>query len=511
MNGRLSALLMTEGTYPYAGGGVSTWCDVLCRGLSTVDFYVIAVTGSPVATLKYRLPANVRFVRQIPLWGSEEPSEYVRPDGSFAEVYLSRNETTDEIVREQFIPLFGAFLNQVLEQPEGQAPGDPHLVQEIYRYFQQYEYKSTLQNRATWQTFCSEVLRSWGNEDVPESEQPSLFDLTTSMRWLYNFLMPLNAEIPRTDIAHSTLAGISNLPVIVSKMEYGTPVIVTDHGVSIRERYIAVSAERLSPFAKRFLLRISSYASRLLYSVADQVSPVCNYNLRWETRFGADPGHIRTIYNGVDPGVFVPKEKPEKTRNRPTVVAAARVFPLKDIETMIRSCAFVRERIRDVHYIVYGPLDVDPPYTQRCMDLLHGLQLESNFEFAGFHSKPHELYHEGDISILSSISEGFPYTVIESMACGRPVVATDVGGVREALEGFGVIVRPRDARGLADGVIELLMNDELRQRLGSSARERVLLRFRTSIAVDAYLKSYAGLTVALPPKEEVELNPSAFA
>jgi glycosyltransferase involved in cell wall biosynthesis len=480
---------MTEGTYPYAGGGVSTWCDVLCRGLSEIDFFVIAVTGTPIATLKYQLPPNVRSVRQVPLWGSEEPSEYVRPDTPFADIYLSRNETTEDVVREHFIPLFERFLEQMLRRDVTEA-ADPHVVHEMYRYFKQYEYKSTLQAHPTWQTFCSAIIRRWSDEQSSEDEQPSLYDLTTTMRWLYNFLMPLNAEIPRTDIAHSTLAGISNLPIVVAKMEYGTPVIVTDHGIYIRERYIAISSERLTPFAKRFLLRLSSYASRLLYTIADQVSPVCNYNMRWESRFGAEPGRIKTIYNGVDPGVFIPKEKPEKTRNRPTVVAAARVFPLKDIETMIRSCAFVREKIPDVHYIVYGPMDIDPPYTERCLNLIREFQLEANFEFAGFHSKPHELYHEGDISILSSISEGFPYTVIESMACGRPVVATDVGGVREALEGLGIIAKPKDARGLADGVVELLLNDELRQRLGSSARERVLLRFRTSISVEAYLRSY---------------------
>ncbi len=480
---------MTEGTYPYAGGGVSTWCDVLCRGLSEIDFHIIAVTGTPIATLKYKLPSNVRLVCQVPLWGSEEPTEYVRPDTAFADIYLSRNETTEDVVSEHFIPLFERFLEQMLRQNTQEA-ADPHVVHEMYRYFKRYEYKSTLQAYPTWRTFCSVIIRRWTDEQMPEHEQPSLYDLTTTMRWLYNFLMPLNVEIPRTDIAHSTLAGISNLPIVVSKMEYGTPVIVTDHGVYIRERYIAISSERLTPFAKRFLLRLSAYASRLLYTIADQVSPVCDYNMRWETRFGADPVRIRTIYNGVDPGVFIPKEKPEKTWNRPTVVAAARVFPLKDIETMIRSCAFVREKIPDVHYIVYGPTDVDLPYTERCLSLIREFQLGGNFEFAGFHSKPHELYHEGDISILSSISEGFPYTVIESMACGRPVVATDVGGVREALEGFGIIVKPRDARGLADGVVELLLNDELRQRLGSSARERVLLRFRTSISVDAYLKSY---------------------
>lgn len=502
-DGRLSVLLMTEGTYPYAGGGVSTWCDVLCRGLSEIDFYVIAVTGAPIATLKYQTPPNVRYIRQVPLWGSEEPCEHVRPETPFADVYLSRKETTAEVVRARFVPLFETFLQQVLRQ-ESQSALSPRVVHEMYRYFKRYEYKSTLQSRLTWQAFCSAIVRTCASEQISELEQPSLFDLTTTMRWLYNFLMPLNVEIPRTDVAHSTLAGISNLPIVVAKMEYGTPVIVTDHGIYIRERYLAVSSEHMSPFAKKFLLRLSSYASRLLYTIADQVSPVCNHNLRWETRFGADPGRIRTIYNGVDPGVFVPKEKPEKTRNRPTVVAATRVFPLKDIETMIRSCALVRDKIPDVRYAVYGPLDIDPPYTKRCMDLVRELRLESNFEFAGFHSKPHEVYHEGDISILSSISEGFPYTVIESMACGRPVVATDVGGVREALEGFGILVKPRDAQGLADGVIELLLNDELRQQLGSSARERVLLRFRTSMSVNGYLKSYTSLGAS--SRQRVGLN-----
>jgi glycosyltransferase involved in cell wall biosynthesis len=124
------------------------------------------------------------------------------------------------------------------------------------------------------------------------------------------------------------------------------------------------------------------------------------------------------------------------------------------------------------------------------------LQLQDNFTFAGFHSKPHELYHEGDISILSSISEGFPYTVLESMACGRPVVATDVGGVREALEGCGIIARPRDAQGLGEGVVELLQNDELRERLGTMGREQVLLRFRNSQTMNMYLRSYKSLSQA---------------
>lgn len=79
------------------------------------------------------------------------------------------------------------------------------------------------------------------------------------------------------------------------------------------------------------------------------------------------------------------------------------------------------------------------------------------------------------------------------MSCARPVVATDVGGIRDALEGCGILCKPRDPRDIANGVIKLLNDDELRLELGSKARERVLLTFRTEKSVDAYYDSYVKL------------------
>ncbi|RLC74447.1 MAG: hypothetical protein DRI61_16600, partial [Chloroflexi bacterium] len=103
--------------------------------------------------------------------------------------------------------------------------------------------------------------------------------------------------------------------------------------------------------------------------------------------------------------------------------------------------------------------------------------------------------------VLSSLSEGFPYTVLESMSCGRPVVATDVGGVREALEGFGVLVPPRDPQALADGIVQLLEDDELRHRLGRLAREEVLAKFRLSGFIEAYRKLYQELVESARAEE----------
>jgi len=312
---------------------------------------------------------------------------------------------------------------------------------------------------------------------------------------MHHYLMPLNAPVPDTDLVHTTIAGFGGLAGVIAKHEHGTPFLVTDHGVAIRERYIAVSAAEFSVFGKQFLTHFAGLVARLNYTYADVVSPVTNFNRRWELPYGAAPERIETIVNGVDPDVFVPRPKPPEI-TRPTVVAAARVFPLKDIETMIRSALIVRETIPDVLFILYGDLDADPPYAERCRALIVELGLEATFEMRGHHSNPAQLYAEGDVIALSSISEAFPYTVLEAMACGRPVVGTDVGGVREALEGFGIVVAPRNPPAFAEAVVELLHDPETCAELGRRAREEVLARYRIDRSVDAYRGVYDRLVAA---------------
>ena len=91
---------------------------------------------------------------------------------------------------------------------------------------------------------------------------------------------------------------------------------------------------------------------------------------------------------------------------------------------------------------------------------------------------------------LTSVSEGFPYTVIESMAMGRPPVATRVGGVPEAVGDAGLIVRPRDSMGVASALIRLLEDAPLRVRLGQAARARVMELFTLEGCLDAYRRAY---------------------
>jgi glycosyltransferase involved in cell wall biosynthesis len=506
---RLTVLMSTFGTYPYVGGGVSTWCDILCKEAPDVDYEIVAITGHPNVAFRYDVPPNVKRVILVPLWGTEEPAEYILSEVPFSQIYLRKEETTDKIVEEEFLPIFSGFLKGL--QGEIETGQLALAIANMNRYFRRYDYNQTWRSRAVWETYKEIMLAPY--EEAPdkflEEQKPSLHDLTVTMQWMYNLFQIINVIPPKTDVGHSTISASSTLVNLMAKVEHGTPLLLTEHGVFVRESYINISAnEELSFFRKQFLIMFSNAVSRLSFAFSDQVSPVCDFNRRWEYRYGVPHERMRTIYNGVNPDVFVPRPKPPKTQRLPTVVAAARVFPLKDILTMIRSAAIVRETIPEARFVVYGSLTADPPYVEKCRALIAELELEETFEFGGFHDNPPDIFNEGDISILTSISEGFPYTVLESMSCGRPVVATDVGGVREALEGFGVVAQPKNPQAIAEGVVKLLQDDELRQSLGRKAREEVLAKYRTSATIDAYRKSYEKLASLphTPMDDEAILN-----
>lgn len=482
-------LFETEGSYPYAGGGIATWADILCSELKDeVDFIILALTGDPYVEQKYSLPSNIKSVIKVPLWGIKEPVHHFDQGTPFSRQVIRKTKTDRRVIREIFLPMFRDFI-QFLFDPFQSVQQSGELIYGFWKYYRHYDYKETLSSSLLWEEF-KKLLRQKQHDDSLPKEQAHLLDVTFGKRWLYHFMMPLTVPVPKTSVTHSTLAGFPAISSIAAKFEYGTPMVLTDHGVFIRERLINVSQADLSFFSKRLLVNLATFITRAVYHFADLVAPVTSINSKWEKRFEADAENIRPIYNGIDTDRFAPQPKPEHTQGIPTVVAAAHVFPLKDIETMIRSCDLVRREIPDVQYLLYGSLDVDESYTKKCRQLVTKLGLEDHFIFGGYHSKPSKLFNEGDISILSSISEGFPYTVIESMSCGRPVVSTDVGGVSEAVEGCGILCKPRDANELAEGVIQLLSDDQLLRMMSREARKKVLQNYTIPKSVNSYLEVY---------------------
>jgi len=152
----------------------------------------------------------------------------------------------------------------------------------------------------------------------------------------------------------------------------------------------------------------------------------------------------------------------------------------------------VRETHGNVRFTVHGSV-ADTEYYERCLQLRRELKLDQIVTMGTALTDVAGGYADADVVLLTSISEAFPYSVIEAMSCERAVVASDVGGVHEALEDCGILVKPRDVDGFAASVTQLLDDRALRIRLGRRARQRVLEEFRLDHCVASYLDLYQTL------------------
>ncbi|WP_031427253.1 GT4 family glycosyltransferase PelF [Flavimarina sp. Hel_I_48] len=483
-----SILLILEGTYPFNGGGVSTWAHILCNRVSCVDYKLYSINSDFEDKPRYELSKNISEVLQVPLWTPDEPYDYRSYGEEYYKTVGKKEWTTGAVVKRKFVPIFKDLL-KIIYSDEPNMPELDAIFKKLWLYFEHYDYKETIRNEFVWITYRDTVSKLIVGERNPDA---SLIDLTIGLRWIYRFLIPLAiVNVPKVDIAHLTLSGFVIIPALIANYKYGTKIMLTEHGVFIRERLLAINNSEYPFFLKNLLIKFSEAMARLVYYKSEKIISVNNFNRKWEIMYGADPRKIQVVYNGIDTDLFKPKAKPDHLSAIPTVVAAARIFDLKDIVTMIQSCAVVIKEIPNVQYLIYGDDQAVPEYTEECLILIKELDLERNFKFMGPRPDPHNIFPEGDISILTSISEGFPYTVLESMSCGVPVIATDVGGVSEALgEGCGFACKPKDPEEIGARVIEVLKNVDLRERMSKNARRRVLENFTIDTFINQYEEVY---------------------
>ncbi len=483
MADRLKVVLTTEGTYPYYRGGVSTWADILIKRLDDIDFRILAIMMHPYITINFKLPPNVSELINVPLWGTEEPTEYVS-GLHFSDIFERKLKTHGDIV-EKVTSIIRNITRAIYHKnPDLSAIGND-LVH-LYDIFQEYDYRTVFRSKYMWDVFYETTL------DFYESsgEKPSLYEVVESLRWLYRFFISLLSPIREADIYHSSAAAFCGLPCVIAKIKRGAKFLLTEHGIYMREQYLFASREKMPIKTKEFFCGLISLVSKLNYFFSDQVSPVCAHNKRWEIKLGTTEEKIKVIYNGVDTEVF---RKINVLRDdRPTVVMVARIDHLKDIETYIRTCSRVKEKMPDVLFKLYGPV-VERDYYERCKNLVAELNLSGNFTFEGLSFTPEIANNEGDVIVLTSISEAFPFAVLEGMSCEKVVISSDVGGTKEVLEGNGFTIKPKDYEAFADKVIHVLQHPSEAAEIGIEARQRVLNGFRIDDMVRNYRETYHSL------------------
>jgi glycosyltransferase involved in cell wall biosynthesis len=199
-------------------------------------------------------------------------------------------------------------------------------------------------------------------------------------------------------------------------------------------------------------------------------------------QFGVAQNRIAQIDNAIDTAEFarsrtIPEAK-ESLRWPPTrllIGAVGRLAPEKGFDLLIRAAAKLIADGRDIGLAIAG----DGPEHANLERLIHELGIADRVRLLGFVSDPIAFYEAMDLYALSSLREGLPNVLLEAMALGVPVVATDVAGVPRLISdgSNGLLSPPGDLGGLIDAITRLIDDSQLRHRLAVVARDTVVSRF----------------------------------
>lgn len=448
--------LVTESTYPCARGGVAVWCDQLIRNLPEIDFSLIAISATTREPILWQLPPNVVEFRRHAAWDRVGARRHRRQP-----------------------PLPDALLDllAVLTDPhDGDGPGS--LARQAHQFEVSFDHVidlalgGDLEQFLTFDAFLGPVEEALASSSHIEGRyERSLADTLAIATALPHLLGPLEVDVGPVDIVHASANGLPALVALAEERRRGTPVVMAEHGLYLRERYLGADVELRRPVVKDVLLRFYRLSTALAYQRCDRLTPASAFNGRWERALGADAAAVSTLHNGVDPAAF--RRRTAEVRS-PDVVWLGRIDPVKDLHTLIRAADVVRRRIPAVRFRLFGeePADVTG-YLDSCRALTRELDLDNVVRFEGGIGHPVSAFHRGQLSALSSITEGFPYSVLESMSCCVPVVGTEVGGVPEAIADTGLVVPPRNPSAMGAAITRLLTDDLERHRMGEAARARV--------------------------------------
>ena len=305
----------------------------------------------------------------------------------------------------------------------------------------------------------------------------------------------LGQEVPQADVYHAISTGYSGILALLGQYRYDRPILLTEHGIYTREREEEIIRSNwVLPSMKDHWIKFFYMLSDIIYSRAQIISSLFTKARLTQIEIGCDPDRCRVVENGIDFQRFssVPAKIPD---GRVDIGAVVRLAPIKDIKTMLYAFYELSNRLDNVRLHIMGGVD-DEEYAQECYDLVKQMQLD-NVIFTG--RVDIVTYMENlDFTILTSISEAQPLSVLESLASGRPCVTTDVGCCRELLEGgpddylglAGYCVPPTYQKGLADAMELMCRSQESRLKMGAIGRARVERYYQYNRMLKGYLAMY---------------------
>lgn len=483
--------MITEGSYPFVVGGVSTWVHDLLTSLQDISFSLVHIGVSRETSERplYDLPKNVLDFRQVHLM---ETISWRGPR------MARRREAWADL--EQFI----------LDL----SRGDHSLLPVMVRRFQPGVRDALtpydiFHGKEFW-----EILVRLYREHF---DGFSFIDYFWTIRFIaLPLFRVLYADIPEASLYHATCTGYAGLLGVLAGLQTRAPLIITEHGIYTNERLIEITQAQWiyrekthSPVPTRQLgalqnlwMRKFETLSRIAYDHASAIFTLYEGNRQMQILGGASPERTAIIPNGIDLPYY--DELYRRRRNaprsdRPTVALVGRVTPIKDVKTFIRAAKIVSDQMPNARFYVLGTTDEDPPYFEECERLVRILSLQKKVLFPGSVDMS-EYYPRLDCIVLTSISEAQPFVVLEAMRVGVPVVCTNVGACAELVHGSGpedealgpagIVTNIRSPTETADAILAILRDPERARAMGEAGHERVGRYYVRSRMIDAYRDVY---------------------
>ncbi len=242
--------------------------------------------------------------------------------------------------------------------------------------------------------------------------------------------------------------------------------------------------------------RLAARVNRLIFHRCDRVVVNSRAGVGFTRSFyGVAPERIEIIPNGLDTARYrsLPDPAPVRAslgipRDSPVVGYVGRFSPEKRPELFLEACRQVSSRLPEARFLMVG----DGPLLSDARRRVREAALDSRVILAGFRDDIPDLLAAMDLLMLTSSQEGLPNAILEAMAAGRPVVATDVGGCRELVtEGIsGHLVGQDDPEALAESALRVLALPDRGRSLGEAGRRHVLEEFSAEVMAGRFRDLY---------------------
>ncbi len=457
--------MILEGCYPYVTGGVSTWAHQYIKAMPQHEFFILAI-GADASTqgqFKYKMPDNVVEVKEVFLNDALKKSRGKKTRFTKEEIAALRDLM--ECAHPDWDTLFRMYADDRIE---------PHSF-------------------LTSQKFL-DILTGICEEEYAYIAFSDFFHTVRSM--FLPLLYLLHTDMPKADVYHAIATGYSGIMARLGGYKFHVPYIITEHGIYTREREEEIiRAGWVIPAFKKFWVRFFYMLSHGAYEKAAKITSLFAGARNIQIDIGCDPNKCIYIGNGIHYERF--KDIPPKEPNGYVDIGAIlRIAPIKDVKSLIYAFSGLKEKAPSARLFIAGPED-DPVYAKECYELVDRLEVKDIF-FLGTVDVVKEM-SRFDFTVLSSISEGMPLTILESFGAGRPCVTTDVGSCRELLtkvaedDDFGeagICVPPMEIQEMINAMALMCNYPEKRGKMGEAGKKRVEKYFLHEDMIRKYLAMY---------------------